>query len=61
MNVTVDATTYRTDSQRPGRFWNGLEQRLVEAAVLDTPTPADLPGTPLERLEASLPPQQPDA
>ena len=36
---------------RVEEFWNSLESRLVDAAVMDTPTPADLPGTPLERLE----------
>jgi hypothetical protein len=51
VNVTVDVETYRMDATRREGFWNSLESRLVDAAVLDTPTPADLPGTPLERLE----------
>jgi hypothetical protein len=55
VNVTLDIDTYRQLEQqrRDDRFWNSLETRLVEAALLDTPTPADLPGTPLERLGAS--------
>lgn len=53
VNVTVDIDTYRglEQQRRDDRFWNSLEARLVDAAVMDTPTPADLPGTPLERLE----------
>ena len=51
VRVIVDVETFRRDvAQREG-FWNSLETRLVDAAVLDTPTPADLPGTPLQRLE----------
>lgn len=49
--VTVDAETHRMGAARVEEFWNSLESRLIDAAVLDTPTPADLPGTPLERLE----------
>lgn len=38
----------------PTRHHEGsLEQQLITAATLDTPTPADLPGTPLERVEGS--------
>lgn len=51
VRVTVDAETHRMGAARVEEFWNSLESRLVDAAVLDTPTPADLPGTPLERLE----------
>ena len=29
-----------------------LETQLINAAILDTPTPVDLPRTPLERLQA---------
>ncbi|MEO7014938.1 MAG: hypothetical protein ABI130_09405 [Leifsonia sp.] len=32
-----------------------LEQQLLDAAILDTPSPAELPDTPLERLERSQP------
>lgn len=55
VNVTVDAQTFRRleHQQADARFFNSLESRLVDAALLDTPTPADLPGTPLERLERS--------
>jgi hypothetical protein len=51
VHVTVDAETHRTGAARVEEFWNSLEGRLIDAAVMDTPTPADLPGTPLERLE----------
>lgn len=51
VQVTVDAETHRSGAARVEQFWNSLESRLVDAAVMDTPTPADLPGTPLERLE----------
>jgi hypothetical protein len=54
--VTVDTLTYRPDRERPdSEFGYALEQRLVEAAVMDTPTPDDLPGTPLQRLEGTAP------
>lgn len=53
VNVTVDAETYRPGRAGVEQFWNSLESRLVDAAVMDTPTPADLPGTPLQRLEQS--------
>ena len=43
--------TYRMGASRQEGFWDSLECRLIDAAVRDTPTPADLPGTPLERLE----------
>lgn len=32
----------------------GLEEELLQAAIQDTPSPVDLPGTPLERLEREL-------
>lgn len=51
VHVTVDAETYRMGAARVEEFWNSLESRLIDAAVLDTPTPVDLPGNPLERLE----------
>jgi hypothetical protein len=51
VSVAVDAETHRVGAARSEEFWNSLESRLVDAAVLDTPTPADLPGTPLDRLE----------
>jgi hypothetical protein len=51
VHVTVDAETHRMGAARVEEFWNSLEGRLIDAAVMDTPTPADLPGTPLERLE----------
>lgn len=51
VHVTVDAETHRMGASRVEEFWNSLESRLVDAAVLDTTTPADLPGTPLERVE----------
>lgn len=35
-------------------FWNSLEARQVDAAVMDTPAPEDLSGTPLERLTRAL-------
>ncbi len=52
VHVTVDVETYRmgTASRQEG-FWDSLESRLIDAAVMDTPTPADLPGAPLGRLE----------
>lgn len=48
VNVTIDIETF--EASRRQRF--GLEEELVEAAIQDTPNPVDLPGTPLERLEA---------
>lgn len=51
VSVNIDAETHRMGAARVEEFWNSLESRLVDAAVMDTPTPADLPGTPLERLE----------
>lgn len=52
VNVTVDVQTFRRLEQQQAdqRFWNSLESRLIESALMDTPTPADLPGTPLDRL-----------
>jgi hypothetical protein len=50
VHVTVDVETHRGANSQEG-FWNSLESRLIDAAVMDTPTPADLPGTPLQRLE----------
>lgn len=52
VNITVDTTTYRRSFQKPvAGGMHRLEDRLIEFAILDTPTPADLPGTPLQRLE----------
>ena len=51
VHVTVNVDTYRMGASRQEGFWDSLECRLIDAAVRDTPTPADLPGTPLERLE----------
>jgi hypothetical protein len=51
VHVTVDVETNRMGASSQEGFWNSLESRLIDAAVMDTPTPADLPGTPLERLE----------
>lgn len=52
--VTVDVETFRSPAAgdrtpAPGEGVS-LADRLVDAAVLDTPTPEDLPGSPLERL-----------
>ncbi|MGD9961881.1 hypothetical protein [Nocardioides sp.] len=54
VQVHVDVDTFRRDSGQREGFWNSLEARLVDAAVMDTPTPEDLPGTPLERLTRAL-------
>lgn len=51
VHVTVDVETNRMGANSQEGFWNSLESRLIDAAVMDTPTPADLPGTPLARLE----------
>ena len=47
VEVLVD-TTFRP---APSEETDGLTQRWIDAAVMDTSSPADLPGTPLERLE----------
>ena len=44
----------RGDSGLREPFWNTIEARLVDAAVMDTPTPEDLPGSPLDRLTVAL-------
>lgn len=51
VHVRVDVDTYRMGASRQEGFWDSLASRLIDAAVMDTPTPADLPGTPLERVE----------
>ena len=52
--VTVDLTTYRPLGRRGHeQAWGSLETRLIDDAVIETPTPADLPGTPMSRLEAA--------
>ncbi len=57
LEVGVDYNTFRPTSDDS----ESLERRLVAAAVLDTPTPSTLPGTPLTRLQgaASSPPIKP--
>lgn len=52
VSVRVDVDTYRSPSARSGDLGLGLTlaERLIETAVMDTPTPEDLPGTPLDRL-----------
>ena len=47
--VTVAVATTRKGANSTEGFWHSLESRLTDAAVIDTPTPADLPGTPLAR------------
>jgi hypothetical protein len=52
LNVPVDIPVDIND--RPGdthTVLDELTERLIETAIADTPSPADLPGTPLERLE----------
>jgi hypothetical protein len=52
VHVTIDIETVRAPhEQPPAGYGHTLEAQLVEAAVLDTPTPDDLPGTPLSRLQ----------
>lgn len=50
ITVSIDVTTMRPPTQ-PGD--NSLAERLIDDAAQDTPTPVDLPGTPLQRLEQS--------
>lgn len=55
VEVTVDVETFRSRFEQPGDGYDQtLEGRLVAAAVLDTPTPDDLPGTPLSRLNDAI-------
>lgn len=49
VRVTIDIESHRGMYPDPADGVT-LEDRLVASALLDTPTPADLPGTPLERL-----------
>lgn len=48
VRVEIDTTTHRSD--RNAHEYS-LERRLISRALDTTPTPADLPGTPLERLD----------
>lgn len=51
VNVEINIEGFRPHSAgQPA----GLEEELLEAAIQDTPSPVDLPGTPLERLERAL-------
>lgn len=50
VSVSIDIESHHARYPDPS-IGATLEDRLVAAALLDTPTPADLPGTPLERLE----------
>lgn len=61
VHVQVDVDTFRRDSGLREPFWNTIEARLVDAAVMDTPTPEDLPGSPLDRLTVALNPTEPSA
>ncbi len=54
VRVRIDVHTFRRDSGQREAFWNSLEARLVDAAVMDTPTPEDLPGSPLDRLTMAV-------
>ncbi|WP_340541036.1 hypothetical protein [Nocardioides sp. GXZ039] len=51
VEIVVDVETYRPN--RELEDFNSLTARLIDAAVMDVPSPADLPGTPLERLDNS--------
>ena len=52
VNITIDTHTFRpSDAATPD--WDSLEGRLLSAALEQVPTPMDLPGTPLERLQDS--------
>lgn len=59
INITIDTDTYRIGAAQTPLI--GLEATLVEAAIMDTPSPADLPGTPLQRLEGTVPDASTDA
>lgn len=54
VEVTIDVETFRAHRGLAVDSPQGLEERLLDQAVMDTPTPADLPGTPLERLDGSV-------
>jgi hypothetical protein len=54
VTVTVDVHTFRRHGRRT-RHTEPLQARLVDAAFMDTPTPDELPGTPLERLTGKQP------
>lgn len=56
VHVQVHVDTFGRDSGSRKPFWNAIEARLVEAAVTDTPTPEDLPDSPLDRLHATVNP-----
>lgn len=50
VEVTIDVDTFRPATSSWGNY-DTVEGRLVTNAVNDTPTPDDLPGTVLQRLE----------
>lgn len=52
VTVTVDVESYRSPAVRSGDLDTGmsLEERLIDPAVMDTPSPEDLLGGPLDRL-----------
>lgn len=51
VNVEINIEEFRPRSAGQSA---GLEEELLQAAIQDTPSPVDLPGTPLERLEREL-------
>lgn len=51
INITIDVTTFRPSPDTSD--WDSIEGRLLSAALEQVPTPMDLPGTPLERLQGS--------
>lgn len=55
VQVDVDVTTFRSSSDRDIDEAYSLEGRLLSQAMQDTPTPSELPGSPLDRLLASQP------
>lgn len=60
VHVQVDVDTFCRDSGLREPFWNTIEARLVDAAVMDTPTPDDLPSSPLDRLTVAVNSAEPD-
>ena len=51
VHITVDVGTINPPEDSP-RGWSSLQGHLLEQALEQTPTPADLPGTPLSRLRS---------
>jgi hypothetical protein len=49
VHITVDVGTINPPEDSP-LGWPSLQGRLLETAIEQTPTPADLPGTPLSRV-----------